>query len=359
VRSGSRRSPVLVAAVLILLLAGCTSDEPTAATDARAPHLVMTGPQSGFAVWPSGVRWIVLGTTDGWRTVSNRTPLAVPTDGGLVLSADPTTVAVGVLPHEQLSVSPVLQSTTAGGTWVPTQLPGALSSSATALARSGGATWAVLAGGSVVTEVDGTTGWREAASAAALDPTGHLTLTGVDFPDTTTGFVTGSGPGDRPILFVTTGQTSFAAVQLGLGGTGEATALAPCHIGSTWMAPVVTGGRLVVFTAPDLAGTWTAGPALEVSGTPVVACGPDRVWAVAPKGSVDELSVAFPGGPWTLQGQLGAGTTSLSVVSADRAYVSAAAPATLTAVYLGASLTSEAVPLPGWVETVGGAPMRN
>jgi len=358
VRSVSRRSPVLAAAVLSLLLAGCASDEPTAPADARAPHIVMTGPQSGFAVWPSGVRWIVLGTTDGWRTVSNRTPLAVPTDGGLVLSADPTTVAVGVLPHEQLTVSPVLQSTTAGSTWLPTQLPKALSPSASSLARSGGATWAVLAGGSVVTELDGATSWHELTSAATLDPSGQLSLTGVDFPDETTGFVTGSGPGDRPILFVASGESAFRAVQLGLS-SAAATALDPCRVGSTWVAPVVTGGHLVVFTAPEAVGPWKAGPALEVSGTPVVACGPDRVWAVAPKGSSDELFVASPAGPWALQGQLGARTTSLSVVSTNRAYVSAAAPATLTAVDLGSSLTAEPVPLPGWVETVGGAAMRN
>jgi len=319
----------------------------------------MTGPQSGFAVWPSGVRWIVLGTTDGWRTVSNRTPLAVPTDGGLVLSANPTTVAVGVLPHEQLTVSPVLQSTTAGATWVPTQLPGALSSSAASLARSDGATWAVLAGGSVVTQVDGAATWREATSAATLDPAGHLTLTGIGFPDGATGFVTGSGPGDRPILFVASENSAFQAVPLVLGGTGEATALAPCRVGSTWVAPVVTDGRLIPFTAARATGPWKAGPALEVSGTPVVACGPDRVWVIAPKGSSDELSVAYPGAQWMLQGQLAARTTSLSVVSSDRAYVSEAAPATLTAVYLGASLRSETVPLPDWVETVGGAPMRN
>jgi hypothetical protein len=359
VSTTSRR--VAAAAALTLGLAACGAPSPAAAPgSALAAHLVMTDARVGYAVWPSGVRWIVLGTTDGWRTAVNRTPVAVPTDGGLVLSARGPRVAVGVLPHEQLVVSPVLQSTGSARVWTPSQLPSALAATAAALARADGATYAVLADGSVVSAADGATSWTPATSAGLLAPGGGLSLSGVAFPDGRTGFVMGTGPSDRPVLF-TGGGSSWAAVGLPVTGGGTATALPPCRAGATWVAPVVRDGRLEVFTAADLAGPWTAGPGLDTTATPLVGCGPHVVWAAVPDGGSDVLRTAAPGGAWTAHGDVGSHLASLAPVSDTGAFAADADATHVLAISVAGEgrATTTALPLPDWAATVGGPAMRN
>jgi hypothetical protein len=320
----------------------------------------MTGAQVGYAVWPSGVRWVVLGTTDGWRTVVNRTPVAVPTDGGLVLSARGARVAVGVLPFQQLLVSPVLQSSGPGRVWTPSQLPSALAATTSALARAEGATYAVLADGDVVTEPDGSPTWSRVTSAKQLAPDGGLSLTGVAFPDGRTGFMMGTGPSDRPVLFTGSGS-SWTAVDLPLTGGGAATALPPCLAGTTWVALVARDGVLDMFTAPDPAGPWTAEPELVTKATPLVGCGPNRVWAAASMGSSDVLSVAPLGGGWTPLGDLGTHLVGLTVVSDSSAFGADADPTRIVSISVvpDGKVATTSIPLPDWVATVGGASMRN
>ena len=86
-----RAGVVLTAAVL----AACSStprqgDEAASSAGSGAPlrasepYVQLTGGTSGYLVWPSGSAWLVLYTSDGFRQVSNRTPLAIDTEGGLV-----------------------------------------------------------------------------------------------------------------------------------------------------------------------------------------------------------------------------------------------------------------------------------
>jgi hypothetical protein len=322
----------------------------------------MVDASTGYAVWPSGVRWIVLSTNDGWRTVVNRTPVAVPTDGGLVLAATSSRIAVGVLPHEQLSVSPVLQTPPAPVSWQPSQLPDALLATAGSLAAGPTATWAVLAGGrSVVSSAAGTDTWTTSVTTSALDPQPGLAITGVAFAGdiTGTGFLTARGPAARPVLFVTTDAgSSWQPAGLPLG-SGTAESLAPCQVGSTWMAPVVSGGRLTVYTSTAPAGPWVAGPALPAEGEPVAACGPDRLWVATHHGSTEELRTQAPGGPWVLAGPLDGTVTSLAAVDRGRAFATFADPARIEALSVGAGVTASKVTLPDWVATIGGAVMRN
>ena len=350
----------LCAALLIASIAGCgaRSGEPGGATTGSAPasQLVMTGALSGFAVWPSGGQWVLLATSDGWHSVQNRTPLAVPTDGGLVLAADADHVAVGVLPHELLTYSPVLGSVTAGKAWTPTQLSAALLGSSSSVARSEHATWAVLAGGELVTEPDGSRQWQQVTTPVMLDATGHFTVTGVAFPDGATGFVTGSGPAGRPVLFQSTDLgRSWHAASVSLDGEGTATSLAPCRVGTTWVAPVFSGGRLRVFTASDAHGPWTAGSPLPMSSLPAVACGPDRVWAAVPEagGDSDVLFVQAPGGPWTDQGTLPSRVASLAVASADQGFAATAEADAVLSVTLGHGPLTAWLALPNWVASLG------
>lgn len=355
----SRRAAVTAAAALAL--AACAAPTPAAAPgSARAARIVMTDALVGYAVWPSGVRWIVLGTTDGWRTVANRTPVAVPTDGGLVLSAHGPRVALGVLPYEQLLVSPVLQSSGPGRIWNPSQLPSALAGTSSALARAEGATYAVLADGGVVTKPDDAPGWTRVTSARKLAPDGALSVTGVAFPDGRTGFVMGSGPSGRPVLFTGAGS-SWTAVDLPLTGGGTATALPPCLAGATWVALVARDGRLDMFTAPAPTGPWTADPELVTAATPLVGCSARRVWAAAPVGSSDVLSVAPLGGGWQPLGDLGTHLVALTPVSDTEAFAADSDPTHILAISIAAQgrTATTQLPVPGWAATVGGPAMRN
>jgi hypothetical protein len=326
----------------------------------------MVDATTGYAVWPSGVRWIVLGTTDGWRTVQDRTPVAVPTDGGVVLAATSSRVAVGVLPHEQLAVSPILQTAPAPVSWQPSQLPAALLAAPGSLALAPTATWAVLADGrTVVSSMAGSDTWNTAVTAGVLDSSGALTITGVDFTGggSGTGFLTARGPATRPVLFVSADAgSSWQPVQLpaGSGSNDEtAAALAPCLVGSTWMAPIVSGDRLRVFTSADPAGPWAAGPALLATADSAVACGPDRIWVATSHGSGSDVYTAAPDSAWVLAGQVDGAVTSLAVVSSREAFATFEGPARLETLSLGTTLTETKVRLPDWVATIGGTAMRN
>jgi hypothetical protein len=320
----------------------------------------MVDSRVGYAVWPSGVRWIVLGTVDGWRTVVNRTPVAVPTDGGLVLAAAGDGLAVGVLPHEQLTVSPVLSSSGTGRTWVPSQLPGALAPTATSLARSEHATYAVLAEGTVVALSDGTESWRAVATPHQLDPSGLLTVTGVFFPDGRTGLLTATGPAAGPVVFSSIdGGSSWVPAVTPTTSTGDAVALQPCLVGSTWVVPIEADGHVRLFSATQPQGPWSGGPPLAVSSRPVVGCSQHLVWIAVPEGGSDVLEVAGPGGGWTSRGSLGTHLVTLSPVSDTQAFASDDDASRVLAVSGATDASLTRIALPDWVATVGGAAMRN
>jgi hypothetical protein len=361
VRPGLTRAAA--AAVAALAVAGCgATTTPSATTAPAGAHIVMTDARAGFAVWPSGVRWIVLATTDGWRTVQNRTPVAVTTDGGLVLGARGQLAAVGVLPYQQLTVSPVLRSAGTGRVWSASQLPSALAPTPWSLGRSERATYAVLADGSVLTSPDGSSTWSRLDVVGPRSSAGALTTTGVVFPDGGTGFVTATGPSDHPVLFSTADEgRTWNAVDLGVSGPGTAVALPPCLVGSTWVAPVTSEGRLHVFTARTPEGPWTAGPDLAAPGAPVVGCSSHRVWVAVHEGGSDTLATADPGGAWTMRGSLDAHLSSLAPVSDTEAYAAADDPSHVLKVTLpiASTATTQALALPDWVATVGGASMRN
>ena len=323
--------------------------------------IVMSGPDVGYAVLPSGSRWVVIGTTDGWHTVTDRTPTAVPTDGGLVLSAAGGHVAVGVLPHQQLTVSPLMVSHDGGETWAPGQLPGGLVAAAGALDVSALGVRAVVAGdgGQVVTAPTPRGPWRDLANASDLG-TGRVTLTGLASPDGRTLTVSASGPSTSALLFASDDAgRSWRPVTVPSPAKGTATVLGPCRVDRTWLVPVVAGGELVVDRSSSLSGPWRAGEPIAVGTNPVAACGGNAVWVVGQSGSGDRLLLTGAAGGWADHGLLGDTVTSLSVASADTAFATVPGAEHLLEVRLGTSLTSTPIALPSWVATVGGGPMRN
>lgn len=351
---------IILGVVALVLTAGCAhrdgppGDQPADADSVA--QVVMTGALTGFALWPSGSSWIVLATEDGWRTVQNRTPLGVPTDGGLVLSARGDAVVVGVLPHELLTSSPVLTSADGGLKWTPTQVPGALLASSGSLARSGSSTWAALADGRVMTLSDGATTWHQATSARQLDPTGQFHVLSLESPSGPTGLISGSGEASRPVLYASDdlGHT-WAGVDLPFAtGSGTAVAYPPCHVRTGWLIPVLTGGALQVFTAHDLQGSWIAGRSLSMESAPVVACGPNQIWVAASRGDHDELFLQNPQGSWNDRGPLPDHIVSLAISAAGQGYAATSNPATLLSLQMGQPVIATPVALPEWVATIGG-----
>ena len=134
---------------------------------ATAPYVVMTGGSAGWAVWPSGSAWLVLQTTDGFAHVTNRTPVAVETDGGLIGSFATDHAAVAVGAHNRLLRSPLL-TWTGGVAWVPTELPDAVSDARDAVSIAGRSETAVTAGGTVLTKT--ATGWSTVADVRPPRP---------------------------------------------------------------------------------------------------------------------------------------------------------------------------------------------
>ena len=354
---------VAIASGGVVALAGCAAtSSPAAPSPVPSAQIVMTGARTGFAIWPSGVRWIGLGTADGWRTVQNRTPVAVPTDGGLVLAARDRQEAVGVLPYQQLTVSPVLRSTGSGRVWDPSQLPSALLPAPSSLSLSEQAAFAVLADGSMVRSPTGSSTWTRVPSFGPSAAAPSTRATGVVFPDGRAGFVTATGPGDHPVLFAgAESAEAWTPVGLPLAGSGIAVALPPCLAGSTWVAPVAQNGRLLAFTAPTSRGPWTRGPDLAAPATPLVACSAHRIWAVLHADGGDVLATSEPGGAWTMRGSVGGRLSSLAPVSDTEAFAAGADPSGVVRITLTSDSTAmtERLPLPDWVATIGGASMRN
>jgi hypothetical protein len=319
----------------------------------------MTDATTGYAVWPSGVRWIVLSTHDGWRSVVNRTPVAVPTDGGLVLAAQVGRVAVGVLPYQQLTVSPVLSSDGTTRTWTPSQLPSALAATSTALARSASATWAVLGDGRVLTSADATPTWVVTTSARQLDASGAITVTGVGFPDGATGFLTAARTGSGPSLFVTQDDgASWADTGLRADGQTVSTWL-PCLVGSMWAAAAQVDDHLELLTAPSATGPWTANGTVPAPGRTLVSCTPGGLLAAVPTGDSEQLYTASRGRSWSPAGVLDGRLLSLTAVSDREAFATDADHSAMLHVSLGGSVRVTRIAMPEWVATIGGPSMRS
>jgi len=341
---------------LAALTACHSSDGSHDTADDLTPQLVMSGPTTGYAAWPSGGAWVVLHTTDGWATVVNRTPLAVPTDGGLRIAVGPGRVAVGVLTHEYLKVSPVLVSDADGSRWIPSQLPGELAAGPWSLARSGHATWAVLADShAVVVHADSAQRWRTAPGSRSLGPADGFTPQGIVFPSPATGFLLGeSEDGGSPLFVTTDAGQSWRAVAAPKPAADGRQSLLVCRLADTWAAVVLDGERLQLLTTTRIQRPWTIGPSLPWTGdqTPVVACGPTGVFAVTPQDSGQHLQMAVPGAnSWQDKGLLPAAVYSLAVPDRSHAYAATDNGQALLEVGLGAA-TTRWLPLPAWVSSL-------
>jgi hypothetical protein len=315
----------------------------------------MSSAEHGYAVLPSGARWVLIATDDGWRSVTNVTPTSVPTDGGLVVAASGRRVTLGVLPHELLTVSPVFGSIDAARHWSPGQLPGGLAPGASvSVSRAGTVALLPDAGGTIVGSRRVRGPWRTLASASEL--AAGVSLRAVESFPAGSVVATATGPGGGPLLFHRSGATdawhSTTLPAPGPGGT--ASVYPPCWISGQWLAPVVSGGSLWLASSRSLSGPWRHGTSITVGAMPVVACGPTSVWVYTDDALTLRVADA---GSWLTSGRLSEPVTALSVVNQSAAFATVAGADHLLLLTVHSSVSAQRIPLPDWVNSVGGGSM--
>jgi hypothetical protein len=320
----------------------------------------MTTATQGWAVLPSADSWVLLSTTDGWRHVSNASPLAVPTSGGLVMATDAATLAVAVGTYKRLTQSPLVKRDVSATNWSADELPGSVRDARGALSVTGTVLSAVLAdhaGGTVLVNKDGS--WRTVAAAHALDPSGAFFLDGITWLDASHGWARGHrARGVGPVVFETNDAgTTWHPVNV--GGLAAVSALQPCGSGAQWLIPIVRDDHsLVVLATADSGASWSAGAALTLtSGAPVVGCDGKDVWATAPADSSAAPSVVASsdsGRSWRRTGAAPAHLRDLAPVGDGLGYATSQEhkKATLWRVS-GDGSTFSKIPLPSWVATIG------
>ena len=266
------RNAAALASLLLVLTACSPSPSPHASPKDRAqrlatatsalrptsPWLLMHDSRSGEAVWPSGAAFLLLHTVDGWRHVTNITPVAVPTGGGLTIATSARELVVAALPFDKLVFSPLLRSPSAGTSWSPDQLPSGLTPGRHSVAIGLRGVTALLTadGGTVVAK--GQHGWSVLTKASRLVPGGRLHLDGLKWGTGGRGWLTGHGP-SSPVAFTTSdfGQT-WAAVG-GLAPDAVA-ALTPCGSEQRWTMPLVHARGTIALAATVNGGvTWVMG----------------------------------------------------------------------------------------------------
>ena len=321
---------------------------------ATLPYLLMTGPSSGYATWPSGDHWVLLATRDGWRTSTNATPVAVPTGGGLVVAAASGQIAVAVGPYNRLTVSPVLSRPLSSAIWQPAELPDAIVDDRNAVALRAGRVTAVTAAASGTVVIADGAGWATLVTGRQLAGNG-LALQTVTWADARVGWVTGQGPAGSQVAFQTVDAGAHWTA-LPVTGVGTTVALAPCGAGQRWLLPVIGDGDIRIWRTEDQGRSWASGAVLPLAaGTPAWGCAGAAVWMSVPAKGTDHLLASTDGGRrWRDQGTAPAGLESLSLAGGGEGYAISHAGATDTLWAVtgdGATFTERAVQ--DWVASIG------
>ena len=324
---------------------------------AASPWLFMQDSRSGDAVWPSGAAYLLLHTEDGWRHVTNITPVAVPTGGGLTLAVASGELMVAALPFDRLVISPLLRGTSSGKSWSPEELPGGLTLARGSVALGPRGVTAVLRANAGTVVEKGQHNWNVLTEASGLVPGGHLHLDALNWGVGGRGWLTGHGPAGSPKAFTTndSGRTWTAVVGL---APDAVAALPPCGSEQTWTLPVVRArGTISIATSVDSGATWATGAALTLPlGLPAWGCHGQDVWMLggAANGGDHIYSSANAGGTWADLGVAPHGVTDL-VPTGDHAgfATSVTAKGAILWAVRGDGASFSPVALPGWVATVG------
>lgn len=319
----------------------------------------MTDGMSGWAVWPSGALWVLLRTSDGWRDVTNGTPLAVPTGGGLVVGAVPDEVGVAVEPFERLTQSPILTKAPSATEWSPAELPGRVADARDAVAISGTGLTAVLdtaSGGALVRQSP--TGWTTLTTASTLGHGTSLRLDGIRWASAGVGWLTGHGPAGGSVAFQTT-DDGATWIPVAVAAGSFVAALTPCGAGQSWVLPLVTAVGTTVFERTTDGGrSWSAGAPLPLpAGLPAWGCKGADVWTAARTGGGSDHVFASHdlGATWVDRGAAPVGLTDLSPTAGGSGFAMSRRGRDATLWSVGADgARFVKLLLPSWVANLGG-----
>jgi len=316
----------------------------------------MRDSRTGDAVWSSGAAFLLLHTVDGWRHLTNITPLAVPTAGGLTVASSSGELVVAALPFDRLLVSPFLRAPLAGITWVPEDTPGALAAGRQSVAFGPrGVTALLRAGGGTAVE-RGKAGWAVLTDASRLAPGGHVHLDGLSWGAGGRGWLTGHGPVGSPVAFSTNDFGRTWAAVAGLAPDAEV-ALTPCGGNEGWTMPVEgANGTIALAASKDGGVTWSTGaPLMLPLGQPAWGCHGTEVWLLGGAADGDRVYSSMDAGlTWKRQALAPEGLTDLAPTGGHEGFASSA---TTNGVLLwsvsGSGASFAPMVLPGWVATVG------
>jgi hypothetical protein len=184
-RRGPRRLlSATLATLAAVVLGGCGASAPNpAAGDASIATPLATSLQTPAGVWaavpmghldqPLNTFWQLLFQPAGASRWSNQvSATAVATNGGLILTASPRALLVGVRPSNLLTFSPLLESADGGRSWSTGLLPSGLAQRPDALAAgAGGHALALVSargGPQVLASDSGLSSWQLATSTSGL-----------------------------------------------------------------------------------------------------------------------------------------------------------------------------------------------
>jgi len=335
--------------------AGRLASATGAPLPAASPWLRMQDSRSGVAVWPSGAAFLLIRTVDGWRHVTNITPIAVPTGGGLSMAMSSGQRAVAALPYHQLVDSPLLRGDSSGTSWSPGQLPGGVTLGRDSIGLGPRGFTAVLRDGGGTAVAKEGHGWSVLTDASRLAPGAHLHLDALNWGVGGRGWLTGHGAAGTPKAF-TTGDSGRTWAPVGGLAADAVAALAPCGGGQAWTMPVVrAGGTISIAATADGGATWTAGAPLTVPrGAPAWGCHDQDVWILAGAGGGDHVySSANAGRTWTDRGVAPGTVTDLEPTGSHTGFATTttAGGAVLWDVR-GDGASFSPIALPGWVASV-------
>jgi hypothetical protein len=226
-----------------------------------------------------------------WKSV---TPQGVADNGGIVAAAGVATssIAVGFLPSQLLRYSPLSVSTDSGHTWSPAFLPGALTSSPSALASGPDGSLAVV-GPTVLRQSSPQSKWSRLVTLAALrrvaPACGVAALSAVAVTPPGDALVGGTCGRGHVGLF-TSSDGGWQPDPDTLGGVwhGASTTVLRLQAGGAQTSALVmaaqAGRRALFALTDDVSGTWKVSPPL------VLAAGSTfRASAVDPGGALSVL----------------------------------------------------------------------
>jgi hypothetical protein len=314
----------------------------------------------GYAVLPSGSSWVIAGTADGWQHLFNATPAAVPTGGGISLTATGRQLVAAIAPYDRMVISPVLTSLNPTAGWSHTELPGGLAASRGAAALDGSAITALVRGAGTTGGADllraRGDGWEQLTTATSLAGSSALSLDTISWLGGV-GLLTGHGSAGSHIAFV---SRDHGAHWVSIAGTpsGADAALAPCGTAAGWHVPTLTqDGSLVILRSVDAARHWTSGNQVAVgAGSPAWACHGSTVWVIGHGHGGDSLLISSDGGGhWTTGASVPAGITGLAMVGPSRGFAvgTSHGKPQLWSLSSEAGTGATSVSVPAWVAIAG------